>query len=130
MLDELGRKFARSHGCPPGCEACAAAMAELGVPDVLARWEAFVMSKDAYRLVHHCERAHVSLPRFSPDDVVQFCIEEALFERLAFSKLGSVSGHFAPEEPSETFSEGGNPAHEAAMAQARDFAAQGTGMRR
>ncbi len=126
MADELVRRFARAHGCPPGCPDCARAEAARGVPERLSEWEEFVASGDALRLVVQCKRSRRPLPTLSPDDVVQFCIEEALFDRLTLQEHQESARSFQVPESFEgepgAVSAGTNHEHDAALAQARAFA--------
>lgn len=127
-MDELALAFARAHGCPQGCPACETTWSQVGVPEALHRWEAFVSSKAARRLVTLCERAHRPLPQLSPDDVVQFCLEEALFELQAFSKIAAQPTGMDPFElDPEAVSEGLNPAETDALHKVREFSMKRVG---
>lgn len=127
--------FGRLHGCPRGCPSCAWAAAQIGIPERLADWQEFVVSRDALRLVTLSDRSGRPLPQFTPDEVVQFCIEEALWERMAIVK--SVSRYTEPG--AEALQELAHPvealdpahaAHSEALSQAREFALAGAGARR
>ena len=126
MPETLVSRFGRLHGCPAGCPACARATAQLGIPERLRDWEEFVSSRDALRLVTLCDRSRKSLPQLSRDDVVQFCIEEALYDRLAVRKAAErVTEGITLDEPPGVVTPGINPAHADAVQRAREFAASG-----
>ncbi|MEK6252799.1 MAG: hypothetical protein AABM43_12890 [Actinomycetota bacterium] len=80
---ELIAAFARAHGCPAGCEACERTRGLYGVPALLRDWEGFVRGRDGLRVAVVAKRTGRPFPQMTNDPVVQFCIEEALFDRLS-----------------------------------------------
>lgn len=84
---ELERQLARAHGCPPGCVHCARADGAIGIPDRVQRFYEFITTEAALRMVTHCKRTGRSFPTISHDEVVQFLVEEACFERLHYAEL-------------------------------------------
>lgn len=87
--------LARVHRCEPGCAGCRAERARSPAVDLLGRWDAFVASPAALRLARLCRRSGRPFPVLSADDVVQFCVEEAVFERLTLTER--LSGGAAGE---------------------------------
>jgi hypothetical protein len=69
------------HGCAPGCPLCQHA-ADLQRTRGIADFAPLIRSQSALRLARHARRQHGTFPTFSDDPVVQFCIEEALIEKL------------------------------------------------
>jgi hypothetical protein len=129
--------FARAHGCPRGCDACERTRAQFGVPGLLSEWTDFVASRDALRAVLLSKRSGRSFPHLSNDDVVQFCIEEALHERAALHERRSQVSQFSGVQEmlgGGVDGDGGggppaaptiSPEHEEALSKARQFAATG-----
>lgn len=116
--------LARAHGCPAGCDTCQYVREQAGVPGLLHVWEDFVRSQEALRLTRLCLRSGREFPRLSPDDVVQFCIEDACFERVAL--LDRIASHeMAERHDHEVAEEDLSPEHRAALDQARQFARTG-----
>lgn len=80
--DRFAVELARAHHCRPGCPGCEAERSQSPAVDLTSRHERFVASAHALRVARHCKRSGRPFPVVSADEVVQFCVEEAVFERL------------------------------------------------
>jgi hypothetical protein len=120
----LLRRLAELHGCPPDCPHCAGVEANHGVPQLLSDFSDFVRSRDGLRLVGLCVRSGRPFPKLSNDEVTQFCIEEALFERFAFNEKRANETAFL-EAQERNQGPAVDPAHQEALDRARSFADTG-----
>lgn len=75
----LADALRQQHRCSPSCACCVPEPREKGA---LRDWFAFVGSDDALRVARIAKRKGWEFPRFSPDDVIQLLVEEALMERV------------------------------------------------
>lgn len=120
-FDELAAALARAHRCPPGCPGCAAEQDEAGIPDPIADWADFVAGGAALRAVNLAKRNGQPFPTLTNDDVTQWCIEEAVFERAAL--LEAQANEHANADPDAPPGPPGpvNAAHQEALERARAF---------
>lgn len=114
--EEAVRQLARAHRCPPGCPGCAREQASSPALDLTGRHERFVRSQDALRLAR-AVRDGYAFPVVSFDEVVQFCVREAVMLRLATSDAMGAAADVAAQAA--------DPALHAAQEAAKHFAATG-----
>lgn len=125
---QVVRALALAHRCVSGCPACDAEEAASPAIGRLTEFDDYVISKAADRVARWCQRSGAPFPKVSKDEVVQFCVEEALFERIAIedklAKIAAQAEGLGLDEP--VLAPGPRPAwSDPALDRARHFAATG-----
>jgi hypothetical protein len=87
--ERVAEKLEHAHGCEPDCPCCNDTAFARPPFDVLARYGPFVTSQAVLRVARLSKRSGSPFPRVSTDEVTQFCVEEAVFERLELEEASA-----------------------------------------